>query len=78
MAIQSPAWTRRTFELSLDLLAEPPHRSRNRLAQIEARVFGPTAQLVDLAFEHRWQLERDRFAFLFSFENSHRIFSFKD
>src|SRR5260370_40689202 len=63
---------RRPCELGPDLLPGPPHRSRDRLAEIEAGILGSTAQLLDLTLERRRQLERDRFAFLFAFENSHR------
>src|SRR5713226_215888 len=71
-SVQFPARTRCTFELGFDLLAQPPHRRRDRLAKIEARVLGTGAQPFDLALECRRQLEGDRFAFLFAFENSHR------
>src|SRR5713226_2150917 len=38
--VQFPARTRRPFELGFDLLAQPPHRRRDRLAKIEARILG--------------------------------------
>src|SRR6266849_2046737 len=64
-AIQFPGSARRPFERRLDLLAEPPHRRRDRLAQIEAGGFGAAAQSFDLPLQRRRQLEGDRFVFLF-------------
>src|SRR5271156_2342879 len=54
--VQFPARTWRTFEFRLDLLAEPPHCSRNRLSQIESGVLRAAAQLLDLTLERSRQL----------------------
>src|SRR5579883_1597366 len=69
--VGSPPRTRRPVELRPDLLAEPPHRRRDRLAQIESRLLGARPQRFDLALQRRGQLQRDRLVLLFAFENSH-------
>src|SRR5215469_14852945 len=58
---------RRRFELGLYLLAESPHRRRDCLSEIESRRLRASAQILDLAFEADWDLERNRFAFLPAF-----------
>src|SRR5579875_498105 len=69
--VQFPARSRRSFELGFDLLAQAPHRRRDRLAQIEARLLGARAQRFDLALQRRGQLQRYRLVLLFALENSH-------
>jgi hypothetical protein len=47
--------------------AEPPHRRRDCLSEIESLRLRAPAQILDLALEADWHLERSRFAFLPAF-----------
>src|SRR5262249_55665103 len=71
IGVELPARKGSSFKLRFDSLTESPHRCRDCFSQIEAGIFRSRTQCFDFPFERSRQLERDRFAFLFSFENSH-------
>src|SRR5262249_47926562 len=50
-----------------DLLAEPPHRRRDCLSEIESRRLRASAQILDLALETYRHFEGDRFVLLSAF-----------